>query len=215
VAAPTIEKDNRIELIEVTIPNSLDSTMTITNSTIIMHRASEKTVDGGRPIYNFHAGAGCYVSPSNQLILYATYHWRTQHLLKIGELQNNEWRTRNDQIATLEEAWVELYDKEDFKGRCLRLYGNNIGLIQDYKKVYALDKDFNDNTISIVYHLPIGFSYELFENKNYNGGNSSKNKISLIGNGFVQSVRDLNDFSNVPNLHNNTKAFGNKISSSR
>jgi hypothetical protein len=136
---------------------------------------------------NFDGGAGIYVNHDGKLALYAIDRYTrptvtVPHKLKmIGfgwPLERSEY-------------FVELYDDKNFQDRRLLLNGTSGHFLGDYHLLYFDGQwGFNDKVSSVIWRLPPGTAYLLFENTYYGGV-----VVSLYGTGQVQAVSDLGGFS--------------------
>ena len=199
-AAPTINDLNYVLSLKLNFNKSNFSNFKLKYS---IHRK----LDSHDAHSNFDAGAGIYVSNPNEMSLHSIYHWRDSDKLKLSEYQ-----TIDDRLQLVTQAkknqFVELYSLPNYKGDCMHLYANEIKSITDYRRLSVGNIKFNDKAQSIRYRLASGNKYELYEHRNYRG-----NHITLLGNGKIKLIPDLND-PNSPGLKDKLP-FAKHISSSR
>jgi len=100
-------------------------------------------------------------------------------------------------IKDVRDAYVELFDDNNFSDRQLTLkYGNSP---TNFDNISSDDgkKGFGDKTSSVRWQIPKGYKCVLYDDNGYRD-----RKIELVGNGLLQEIKDLN-----------TKNFGDKTSS--
>ena len=151
--------------------------------------------DGSGRICNFAAASGVYVSPSSELILYASEH---ENDGPDGTVRMAEFRHRDVNrlgTSTSGTAWAELYDDDHFKDRSIVFDWVDRDK-DDFENFNKLD-GFNDKTSSVRWSAPKGCEIILYEHDSYDG-----DKLVLSGNGYTKSYSDLDDYE-----------FGDKTSS--
>lgn len=72
-------------------------------------------------------------------------------------------------ITTIEDAVVELFELENYKGRSLKLYGDQFTTIENLSKIDVESMEFNDVISSAKIHLPEGYRFTLYEKKRFKG----------------------------------------------
>jgi|GEM_PF-2032035 len=92
-------------------------------------------------------------------------------------------------ITSVDDGWIELFEKENFKGR--RVEVDTSQGISRYKelKIGEDQIDFNDKVSSVRWQLPQTSVYRLYQHANYEGEH-----FDLKGNGKVQEISNFNDF---------------------
>jgi len=140
---------------------------------------------------NFDGGASIYVTPDGKLSLYAIdrftnyvdHEGQTIQILKIIEFPFPQ--------DTSEPYWIKLYDDDNFRDRCLVLYGPNGHYLPEYHHVYVDGEwGFNDKISSVRWKLPMGVTYVLYEHRSYTGGS-----LRLRGNGRIREIPTKNGLS--------------------
>lgn len=148
---------------------------------------------------NMDAAAGIYVDSSGILNIFSAPHWRSGNIIKFNSFRSDP-DYDDPPITTIEQAWIDLYDGDNFDARCLSLLGRTISDIRDYESIYVeSDFSFNDEASSARFQIPVGYIYRLYEDKNYKGDYKD-----LKGTGKIETVTDFK-----------VLLFDNKISSSR
>ncbi len=144
------------------------------------------------------AAAGVYVDSAGILRIYSAYHWRSDNIIRF-----NEYRPVPDflaaQIVDIENAWIDLYEHDHFRGRCLSLAGRNYADFSNYSRIFVHGATFNDQVSSARFQIPAGCSYRLFEHRNFEG-----RVFDLDGTGTINEIRDFKALD-----------FGDAVSSSR
>lgn len=166
---------------------------------------------------NFLAGIGTYVSPSGELIVYATEHYNKgpESSVRLMEFRNRDVFP-NDSPAYLptpviastdyyvEEGseilldgsasrpavvrpWIELYDDDDFEGESLVLEYDDRHK-DDYQDLRKMS--FNDRASSLRYWMPSGWQIKLYDDDNFKTGGGV---LTLTGAWGVQSIANLSD----------------------
>lgn len=166
---------------------------------------------------NFLAGIGAYVSPTGELIVYATEHYNKGpgSSVRLMEFRNRDIFP-NDSPAYLPAAaiastdyyveegseilldgsasrpslarpWIELYDDDNFEGESLVLEYDDRHK-DDYQDLRKMS--FNDRASSLRYWMPTGWKIQLFDDDNFktDGG-----VLTLNGAWGVQSIANLSD----------------------
>ena len=161
--------------------------------------------------YNYDAGCGVYITPEKKIALYPTHHWKYNRYINIAEFHP---RIDNSEVLHEDFNVIELYEKLNFQGRVMIIYGVRNSTIKDYDKIEVENEGFNDKVRSVRFKLKKDQVYDLYEDKNYNDGNPSKNVLSLVGNGFWKEIANLETYRG-PALKYPNKKFDKKTSSSR
>ena len=147
---------------------------------------------------NMDAGAGLYISDSGEFSLYAVTFWLEDNKIKFTSF-SSEPDSLSSFINDIQDAWIDFFEDENFEGHRLTLFGPQKSSIPDYENIYAQEQQFNKKISSVRFQIPIGFSYRLYEAKDYQG-----KYIDLNGTGKVQSIKKLEKLG-----------FDNRVSSSR
>ncbi len=167
-------------------------------------------------VCNMAAASGFYVSPSGDLIMYATEHENDgpNGTVRMAEFSSQDgydqdgayrptavpgtYTGQPNQPVQLDgtastpavaQARVELYDEPDFGGRGLVLDYPDHGK-EDYRHLSRVD-DYNDEATSVRWRVPTGCEAVLFDGKDYTGP-----KVTLpAAQGGPQANRNLKSFS--------------------
>lgn len=180
---------------------------------------------GAGTLGNFAAAGGAYVTPSGELMLYATPHSDVDTSVGVDNVRIAELGHRygvrpnspllNPTVSTASSyqvleggtvqlaaqgkpsvgPWVELFDDVNFGDRSIKVNYRDRALYE-LSNFNNLD-GFNDKTSSVRWRLPVGMSVELYDDDNF----SDTRKV-LVGNGAVQQISNLG-------------GFGDKVSSMR
>lgn len=149
------------------------------------------------------AAGGAYVSPTGNLILYTTEHENDGQggHVRMGEFRNyNVNHTGTDSCW----GWVEIYDENsgwndsgarsfilDYKDRTL----DNWEDLRDFEDHSGDLNGFSDATRSVRWAIPPGRSAALYADEDYEG-----TRITLVGDGTVHSMNNINDTISVTSL---------------
>ncbi len=138
---------------------------------------------------DLQAAAGVYISPHNKLYLYATEHGVTGKAGKSGQktfvkLIQFEPEEPLSRVETLDEAWVRLYDRNNYKGRFITLDYEDREL-RNYANFKHVE-EFNDRASSILYAIPKNHRVRLYADTQFEGG-----YLNLVGTGHVQRIAAL------------------------
>ena len=145
--------------------------------------------------YNFDAGTGFYITDEKTLAMYAITHYRVGNMIKMAEFYPI---LRSKEIKHIDESIIELYEHRDFKGKCLRIYGQKFSTIRDYDKIKVEGKPFRNKVSSVKFIIPKGNTYRLYDDVNL------RLKVKdLEGTGKLEAIPDLKK-----------EGIGDKISSS-
>ncbi len=200
--APLQNAPNYADLWRVELPASI-VTGGHSGKTPILSHVTTAEFHGVRDYCNFDAGAGLHIDSSGSLHLYSCYHWRVDNTIRISEFASHKPGTVHD----IKDAWIELYEHDEFRGKRLNLYGDRTASISDYSKIFVAGGDFDDTISSAKFHIPKGYSYRLYRDANYKEEKQWKKAfVDLKGTGSVVSVPDLKD---------KPYRFGDRVSSSR
>ncbi len=142
------------------------------------------------------AAGGVYVDPNGRLLTYLTEHDNDGPLDAVPacsgpacSVKLEEFRPIPHGTCTrIQDAWVELFDNENFGDRGLMIDFVDRAL-EDYTNYDRVD-GFEDKTTSVVWCLPPGATYRLWENKNSCGGDHR----DLVGTGALASIANLGGF---------------------
>lgn len=197
--APTIPGKDYADLYEIEFPE--DTIEKLNNPELAMPtitKVANKQFFCNDQQANMDGAAGIYVDPAGFLRVYSAYHWRSDSIIKF-----NEYRPVPDavkpKITDTREAWVDLYEHDNFSGRCLSLRGKKFTSFRNYSRISVHGGAFNDKVSSARFQLPPGEVYRLFEHRNFEGSH-----FDLQGTGAIAEIR---------NFH--TLNFGDRVSSSR
>ncbi len=213
-AAPVITGKDELYLYEVRGWESNSSGLKVVQVKEARHLFCKNQETG---FADFLAGIGAYVSPTGELIVYATEHYNKgpESSVRLMEFRNRDVFP-NDSPAYLPAAaiastdyyveegseilldgsgsrpalarpWIELYDDDDFEGE---------SLVMDYHDRHKDDfqdlrkMSFNDRASSLRYWMPSGWKIQLFDDDNFktDGG-----VLTLDGAWGVQSIANLSD----------------------
>ena len=197
--APIVGGQNCAELMEVDFSNNIATADNPVVSIPTLTLVNRKEFARSRNYYNMDAGAGIYISSNKDLLLYAVYHWRLD-----GEIHFAEFAPRllkNDPVITdINQSKIEIYEHDNYRGRVIRLYGEQCSRLNNYKNIFVQEGQFDDKASSVKFQLPIGHTYNLYEHREFGGI-----KFPLVGTGRVEEIANLKD-------HND---FGDEVSSSK
>lgn len=131
---------------------------------------------------NFHAAAGVYVNDAGVMSLYAGYHHRLDRTLRLSEFSGRP----TGAISSMQDAWIELYEVEDFRGKRLTINGTRDASLRDYRAIFVEGGDFDEEVSSARFQLPHGATYRLYSAPDFAGPS-----LDLVGDGTIQNRRDL------------------------
>lgn len=219
-AVNTLRGDDYADLYRVTFNTLGQMKLTWSRTIHVTLRYS-----GAGTLGNFAAAGGAYVTPSGELMLYATPHSDVDTSVgvdnvRIAELGHRQGVRPNSPLlnptvstassyqvqegGTVQLAaqgkpgvgpWVELFDDVNFGDRSIKVNYRDRALYE-LSNFNNLD-GFNDKTSSVRWRLPVGMSVELYDDDNFR----DTRKV-LVGNGAVQQISNLG-------------GFGDKVSSMR
>ncbi len=154
---------------------------------------------------NLDAAGGIYVDSNGRLNLYAGYHWRVDHMIRLTEFSSEPDRNA-PKIEKIADARIDLFEHERFRGRRLSVIGKTGARLPDYGKLFVEGSGFDDRVSSVRYQIPRGHKYRLYKDKAFAGRKSGTDYIDLVGSGAVEEIA---------NLKHKPHSFGDKISSSQ
>ncbi len=156
---------------------------------------------------NLDAAGGVYVDPAGQLYLYGTEHDNDGPSVDGGavvpapgggstriacvpgpecSVKFEEFRPiPHNTCSRIQDAWVELYDDDDFSDRSLMIDFVDRNL-EDYSN-YDRTEGFEDKTSSVRWCLPPGAFYRLYKDKEPCSGDTR----DLVGTGSLESRSDF------------------------
>ena len=157
----------------------------------IVKRASQTvfcaTPQSGSGLHcNLDAGAAVYVDDRHDLIVYATEHGNNGagSSTRLKEFRSIPSESAADVCQREEDAWVEIHQDVDFKGRSVLIdYAKRTA---PYLAHFSGMDDFNDRASSIRWCLPRGRSITVYRDADFRGAS-----YVLRGSGRVQSIRHL------------------------
>ncbi|MEP0841747.1 MAG: hypothetical protein HRF43_03440 [Phycisphaerae bacterium] len=149
------------------------------------------------------AAGGVYVSPSGQLILYTGEHDNDG---ADGSIRMGEFRNYNVNNAGTDTCWgwVELYEDNNGwdtpGGRSFILDYRDRGLdnwsdLRDFEDHSGDLNGFSDATKAVRWAIPSGRTAALYADENYTG-----NKITLVGDGSVHFMNNVNNTISVTSV---------------
>jgi hypothetical protein len=153
---------------------------------------------------NFDAAAAIHISDKGLLSLYGGYHWRVSQTFRFAEFQGRP--DPASAVTEFEDAWIELYEHPDFRGRCLSIVGTNQSTIRDYSRIFVDGGDFDDVVSSVRLQIPDRAIYRLFRHAGFQGNRTGIDYLDLVGTGRLKEISDLKK---------NPYRFGDHVQSSR
>lgn len=144
---------------------------------------------------NFAAGGGAWVSPSGELMLYATTHGQdVPNGSWIGMSEFRHFALNNTGIGGPCTAYVELYSDANYQGRSFVFDGLD-RLREDWSNFASLDDEsfdledgFHDQASSVVWNLPAGTSARLYKDDTYRNS-----YLELVGTGLTRRISNLHN----------------------
>ncbi len=158
--------------------------------TKVAKRKMHPSANSGNFEGDFQGAGGIYVSPDNKLYVYATEQGTDGPggSVKMIEFGPEEGRSV---VNTMDEAWIELYEHPNFRGRSVILDYVDRDL-RDYDN-FANVEEFVGGpdtsmalTSSVLYGIPAGGQLRLFAGRNQAGA-----YFDLAGTGRVERIPDL------------------------
>jgi hypothetical protein len=186
---PAITGKNYADLYEVIFP---DNSVTGSNPTIAVPtitKVESKQFDCPKRQCHMAAAAGIHTDPSGVLRIYCAFHWHNKGVIKF-----NEFRPAPDssgpEITSIAEAWIDLYEKDRFRGQTMSLRGNEDAhtRFEDYRRIFVEDLAFHNRVSSARFQIPAGFTYRLFKNRDFQG-----ESYDLRGTGRVEEIRSFEE----------------------
>jgi hypothetical protein len=153
---------------------------------------------------NAKAAGGVYIDPSGGLFLYVTEHDNdgpyepTRFSATRGSVKFMEFRpVPHSACSRLQDAWVELYEHDGFRGRSLMIdYADRD--LKDYSD-YSRVESFGDAASSARWCIPAKSAFRVYEHATYRGAS-----VELRGTGKPEGIENLHE-----------RGLGKRISSSR
>ena len=167
---------------------------------------------------NLDAGAGTYISPEGELLLYAVEHKNDgpKGSASSDSIKLTEFAPLPSKCENIEQAWVEIFDDSGFEDRSLMIDYADIGLrnFKNFKKV----EDFGDKASSVRWCLPKNTKFTLFEHDTYRGdeqvlsgnSNSSTRSISSLGSYGFNDDTSSADFVITGSINGNWTSSGGR-----
>ncbi len=203
-AAPVVPGRDYVDLFSVSLPRS------VTRATPVLD-APTITKVGKRQFFchdgqcNMDGAAGLHVTRSGELVIYSTFHWRMDGVVRFTEFRE-ETPSNAVAVATPGEGWVDLFEHTRFAGRRLSLIGEHDSTIPHYGKISVQGAAFDDLISSARWQLPKGTEYVMYEHRDYEG-----RRLTLRGTGRVEEIRNLGRAK----IGSRTLDFNDRVSSSR
>ncbi len=145
--------------------------------------------ENDRKYYEFSSSAGAYIDTDGNLSIYGGHLYRRRekkkNILKFAEFSATPLPKANP-IQNIEEAWVELYNKNWKK--VLKIHGTQNHSIQNYNKLINEPGGFGNTVAKAKYVIPQGWTYYLYKKTNFG---TSKPAISLTGTGFLEIANPI------------------------
>jgi hypothetical protein len=210
--SPYGQGDDHADLLHVEFPHTTTHDFDPDLMTPTITRIATKAVIGERGYGNLDAAGGIHIEadwsaggaePEGRLNLYSAYHWRLSRTFRFIEY-GRERPASSPMIEDIEDAWIDLYDDPNFRGRRLSIFGTGDEAIRDYDRVFVQDRGFGDKVSAVRFQIPAGHTYRLFRDAGFKPASEARS-ISLKGDGFVHEIPDLQAAS----------GFGDQISSSK
>ncbi|MFQ5648923.1 MAG: hypothetical protein ACE5IY_03190 [bacterium] len=196
--APTLKGKDYADLWEIKFPEqSILQDRPVLSKPRVVKMRKLRFDDTGQQS-NMDGAAGVHIDRDGTLNIYATYHWRSDGLLNFVEYKEKPPVSRRP-ITVVNEAWIDMYEHDDFSGKSMSLQGRRHTDLRDYKRINVAGEDFGDTISSVRFQLPQGKTYRLFEHSNFRGKH-----LDLRGTGKVIEINDFDQFN-----------FDNKVSSSQ
>jgi hypothetical protein len=138
---------------------------------------------------NMAAGAGVYLHSSGSLFIYSCFHWRYRNRIAFAEYRPDPKLFTPDVIGSLDDAWVDMFYHDTFRGRRIGLVGPSDARIADFSKLAVQGLSFGRQLSSVRYQIPKGWKLRLYRHKNFRTKNNDHR--DLPGNGRLKEVPDL------------------------
>ena len=203
-AAPVVPGRDYVDLFGVSLPRSVTrATPSLDTPTI--------TKVGKRQFFcydgqcNMDGAAGLHVTQSGELVVYSTFHWRMDGVVRFNEFRE-EIPSHAAAVATPGEAWVDLFEHTGFAGRRLSIIGTKDSAIRHYGKISVQGTAFDDLISSARWQIQKGTRYVMYEHRNYKG-----RRLTLRGTGRVEEISNFG----MAKIGSHTVDFNDKVSSSR
>lgn len=203
--SPTFNGDNYCALLHLDYDSS-------NNSSFHLSYQDHLLIDSEDDHSNFDAGFGIYIADKKHIAMYSIYHWRSHKHLKWAEYYGRE-KSNSSKSDKMADAFVELYSDINYSGSSLILYANEIQSIDNFDDIKVQKDGFENKVQSIRYRLPSGTDYRLYEHKGQRK-RQNDNWITLVGDGKVHYIDDLDDVHKHGKTFRYPKKLGGKISSS-
>ncbi len=197
---PVLSGSNRAQLFQIDIATLQTNPPSLGPAAIT--KLAEREFHCGE-YCNFATAGGIHMSESG-LTLLSAYHWRIGGKIRLAEFRT-EFPPEGDQIGAMEQAWVELFEHTEYRGRRLTVYGERTPALADYETTRVQGEAFGDAVSSARHQIPAGHTYRLYRDKNFETDGNAATYIDLRGTGRVEEIPDLSK------PHN----FNDRVSSSR
>ncbi len=204
LAAPVVPGRDYVDLFSVSVPHGATrATPALGTPTITKVGKRQFFCHGGQ--CNMDGAAGLHVTPSGELLIYSTFHWRMDGGIRFTEFRE-QVQSNAAAVTTPGEGWVDLFEHARFAGRRLSIIGKKDSTIPDYGKISVQGAAFDDLISSARWQLPRGMKYVMYEHRNYEG-----RRLTLRGTGRVEEISN----SGRAKIGSRTVDFNDKVSSSR
>jgi hypothetical protein len=158
---------------------------------------TSRRLRGADEFCSFAGGGGAFVSPAGALCLYGAFHFRGDGLFRMSEFWSH--------TCAAATWWVDLFERSDYEGDRLGIFGENESRIDDYGKRFAGGASFDDTVVSARFCLPAGTRYRLFSQPGCPTNPPPGEFLDLEGTGQLVEV---------PRLEALNPAFGRRVRSS-
>ena len=197
---PVVSGRNCAELFHIDIPSLQGDSPSL--GPVVITKLAERTFACGE-YCDFAAAGGIHISETG-LTLLSAYHWRIRRKIHLAEFRT-EFPLKGERIDRMEQAWVELFEHSEYRGRRLTIHGDHNHAIGDYKKIFVRGDAFGDVVSSVRFQIPEGQTYRLYRDKNFETDDDPTTHLDLRGTSTVEELSDLHALDN----------FGDQVSSSR
>ena len=224
-ASPIINGEDRIRLFRIANWHAGgDISLSVQTGEIQLRCSSEGTAFAPRRgataeiNASFLAAVGHYVSPTGELLLYATEHWNDGPgaCVRMVEFHHDQvarpgggahyvqaraggvYRVNEGSSVALNaggslpvrvKPWIELYDEDDFGGSSVMVDWDDY-FLEDYQDFRTLP--WNDRASSLRWYAPPGYSVILYDSDNYTV-EANEPYLTLGSTSWSSSIANLSD----------------------